>query len=137
MSLPTLIGVLASGILAGTFIGAVGVGGVLLTPLLLAFTDIDLHAAMASASFSFLFTGVVGSVAYARRGSVPWRRAAWIGLGVIPMALLGARVNGLLSTSALALLLALLLAAAGLNALRPTGTEDAKPADLSWFSLLF
>lgn len=136
MSGVALLGVAFSGLLAGTFIGVVGVGGVLLTPLLLALTDIDVHTAMAVASFSFLFTGVSGSVMYSSLGSVPWSQALWLGAGVIPTALLGARVNALLPTSVLILLLALLLAIAGVNALRPVRADEHSMAGIAREKLL-
>ncbi len=51
---------IAAGILTGLLIGLVGVGGVLLAPLLHYVWDVDLHRAMATSSWSFLFTGVPG-----------------------------------------------------------------------------
>ena len=55
------------GLLTGTLIGTVGVGGILLTPLLIYILGTELHIAQATSSFSFLFTGIVGVIVYARR----------------------------------------------------------------------
>ena len=46
----------------GTLIGAVGIGGILLIPALTAFAGLPIHAAMATALFTFAFTGITGTV---------------------------------------------------------------------------
>ena len=62
----------------GTLIGAVGVGGILLIPALTAFAGLPIHTAMATALFTFAFTGVAGTprrnlVHVLANGSVaPW-----------------------------------------------------------------
>ena len=53
------------GLLAGTLIGAIGIGGVILVPLLSFLLGLDLHIAMSASSFSFLFPGIVGTFTYA------------------------------------------------------------------------
>jgi len=108
---------LTTGLLPGALIGSVGVGGVLLAPLLAILVGFDLHAAMATSSFSFIFTGVIGTIEYARRGSVDWRSAAWLAGPVVPAAILGARVNSLLTTGGLVLVLVALLAWSGFRTL--------------------
>jgi uncharacterized membrane protein YfcA len=120
------LALLASGLLTGGLIGSVGVGGVLLAPLLALLAGFDLHSAMATSSFSFIFTGMVGTVAYARRGSVQWRSVAWLAGPVVPAALLGARTNSLLPTSSLVLILAALLTWSGLRALLSRRSTVAK-----------
>ena len=105
------------GLLTGTLIGTVGVGGILLAPFLVYFLGAELHIALATSSFSFLFTGIVGVIVYARRKSINWQNAFWIGIGVIPAALLGARVNALLSSTTLTLILAVLIIISGYNSL--------------------
>ena len=45
----------------GSLIGSGGTGGILLTPLLFYGLGMDIHVAMAASSFSFFFTGVVGT----------------------------------------------------------------------------
>ena len=60
--------VLALAVLAvvvGVLIGMVGVGGVLLPPGLVALGDLTANEATATSTWAFLFTGVVGTVAYA------------------------------------------------------------------------
>ena len=112
-----LLKIILIGLLTGTLIGTVGVGGILLTPLLIFFIGTELHIAQATSSFSFLFTGIVGGIIYARRKSIDWHHVLWISIGIIPATLLGARVNTILSGTALTLILATLIVFSGYNAL--------------------
>jgi hypothetical protein len=111
------------GLLTGTLIGTVGVGGILLTPLLILFVGIELHIAQATSSFSFLFTGIVGTIIYARRKSIDWNHVLWISIGIIPATLLGAKVNTILPTTALTLILAILIVFSGYNAFSKPGND--------------
>ena len=111
------------GLLTGTLIGTVGVGGILLTPLLIFFVGTDLHVAQATSSFSFLFTGIVGGIIYAKQKSIAWVHVLWISIGIIPSTLLGAKVNTLLSGKALTLILAALIVFSGTNALSKRGKD--------------
>ena len=75
--IPALV---ACAFLTGTLIGALGVGGILLAPLLVFSAGFELHDAVAVASASFFFTGLVGTLSYARRGVIAWplaRSLAW------------------------------------------------------------
>ena len=105
------------GLITGTMIGAFGVGGVLLAPFLFYGLGIDLHIATAMSSWSFLFTGIVGTITYWRRGSISWDVVWWLTIGIIPGAILGARANVALSSDYLILVLAALILAAGLYTL--------------------
>ena len=99
MTLTLTPGVLAGALLTGTLIGGVGVGGVLLAPLLVWAGGFGLHEATAAASCSFLVTGLVGTSVYARHGSVDWRLAQSLTVGLIPAALVGAYLNTRLDAS--------------------------------------
>lgn len=112
------ITVVASALLTGTLIGAVGVGGVLLAPLLVFLTDLELHEAMAVASFSFFFTGLAGALSYASHKSIDWHLTGFLSLGIIPAAIIGAYVNTRLNSCILGFFLALLTLFAGLNTLQ-------------------
>ena len=75
MSAIAFIVIYASALRTGWLIGAIGVGGVLLVPLLVLVGGMDVAAATPVASFSFLFTGLAGAVAYARgTADCPGRR---------------------------------------------------------------
>lgn len=118
------LALLVCALLTGTLIGAVGIGGVLLAPLLVLVTELELHEAIAVASASFFFTGLVGTVSYARHGTIAWPLARSLALGALPAALLGAFVSTQLSSTWVGVPLALLTLGAGLNTLRqPVATE--------------
>src|SRR5919112_2684474 len=122
----TTLMLLGAALVAGILVGCVGIGGVLLPPILTYVGGLDLHLAMATSIWSFLFTGVVGTMTYSRRNSVDWRMALWLGAGIVPSAVLGALSNAALPTEVLTVLLATLVAAAGVNAfMRAPSTERA------------
>jgi uncharacterized membrane protein YfcA len=84
----------------------------------------ELHIAQATSSFSFLFTGIVGIIMYARHKSINWHHVLWISIGIIPAALLGAKVNTILSGTALTIILAALIIFTGYNSLTKRGYQD-------------
>jgi len=122
-----LLEIILIGLLSGTLIGTVGVGGILLTPLLIFLVGTELHIAQATSSFSFLFTGVVGIMIYARKKSIAWDHVLWISVGIIPATLLGAKVNTILSGTVLTVILATLIVFSGYNALTKR-KADFKPS---------
>lgn len=108
-----LVLLLLATLAAGTLIGSIGIGGVLLTPALTYLAGFDVHVAMGTAMWAFVFTGITGTAAYARRGTLEWGLALRLCVGAIPGALAGAWANALLSQGILKLLLAILLVATG------------------------
>jgi len=112
-----LLKIIFIGLLTGSLIGTVGVGGILLTPLLMFFVGTELHIAQATSSFSFLFTGLVGIAVYARQKTIAWGHVLWISLGIMPAAILGAKVNTSLSGNLLTIILAILIVFSGYHAL--------------------
>ncbi len=81
------------GLAVGTLIGAIGVGGIILSPLHVYFLGLNIHNILVSSSFGFLFAGIFGTIAYVRRQSISWRMVSWIGAGSLPAAVFGAMVN--------------------------------------------
>ena len=126
----------AAALLVGCLIGSVGIGGVLLPPALAYLGGLDIHLAMATSMFSFLFTGTVGTVSYSRKRSVDWRAVRWLAVGVTPAAVLGARSNASLSANTLTTVLAIIVIGSGLNALRTPPSPSAQPRVLGSWSLL-
>ena len=114
------------GSVTGLLIGMVGIGGILLAPMLVYIAGIDLHLAMATSSWSFLFTGITGTIAYARKGTISWKMVGWLCVGIIPATILGAKVNVMLQTSILTIILAVLIVSSGLNSLfkKPSTKQD-------------
>jgi uncharacterized membrane protein YfcA len=107
----------------GALVGTVGIGGVLLAPALTYLAGVDIHVAMATSMWAFVFTGIAGTAVYSRRGTLDWSSGARMSLGLVPAALLGGWANGLLSQGALKLILTVLLVATGLYALSAAPPE--------------
>ncbi len=126
---PTAAALLAAvAVAVGFFIGAVGVGGVLLIPFLVLLGGLDIHAAAATALFTFLFTGLLGTWLFQRRGSIRWRLAVPVCAGAAAAGYLGAAAASRIDARPLTLLIAVIIMVAGLWVLRPA-TERAAPRD--------
>lgn len=118
---PTSAALLAAvSIAVGFFIGAVGVGGVLLIPALVLLGELDIHRASATALFTFLFTGVLGTWLFSRRGSLDWRVTLPVCAGSAVFSYLGAMVNSRIDPRPLALIISAIIVFAGIYALMPS-----------------
>ncbi|MFI6025713.1 sulfite exporter TauE/SafE family protein [Amycolatopsis magusensis] len=113
-----LIGMLVLAVPVGLLIGTVGVGGVLLPPALVHLGGFGVPAAAGTSSWAFLFTGVAGTLAYARHGTIPWPLAGRLALGAAPAAVAGALVNGLVPPLVVWLVLGSITLGAGAHRLR-------------------
>lgn len=115
-------------IIVGVLIGAIGIGGVLLVPMLTYALGFGIHVAIATAMFSYLFSGVVGAIEYSRRGSIQWNMGLWLCLGGMPGAYLGALATWQTPGAVLEGIIGMLVFLSGLQALRPqaenTGAEN-------------
>jgi uncharacterized membrane protein YfcA len=111
-----VVGLAGAVLFVGVLIGATGIGGVLLVPTLTYLGDVPVHLAIASCNFSYLFTGLVGTALYARKGSISWGMGLWLAAGAMPGAYLGAFTLPYLSGGALLALIALLIVFSGINA---------------------
>ena len=87
------------GLLSGLLIGAIGVGGVVLVPALVYFGGIPIHAAIAAAMMSYVFTGLIGTLVYTSKNSIRWSMAAWLCAGAMPAALAEVRVTNLFTVT--------------------------------------
>ncbi len=125
------------GLALGVAIGCTGVGGVLLVPFLLYGLHLPVQEAIALALYSYLLSGVLAVVLYARRGSVPWRPAGWLSLGALPGAYLGARAVSHVPGGWLQALIALALVAAGLHAASGRRPEEGQTRVLGGTVLFF
>lgn len=103
----------------GVFVGAIGVGGILLIPPLVLLGNISIHEASATALATFFFTGIYGTWLFHRRGSIDWRIAAPVCLGSLLFSYLGAWVSSLLDSRLLQVIIAGVVGFAGLHALFP------------------
>lgn len=106
-------------LVVGTLIGTCGVGGILLIPALAAFAQLTTHTSMATALFSFIFTGLVGTYLYQRRGTIDWRITIPVCLGALLFGYLGAMANSMVNAAMLNTILACIIIFAGVYTLRP------------------
>lgn len=97
----------------GLLIGTVGVGGVLLVSYLALFGGMGIHQAAATSLFTFLFTGILGTWLYHRRGTIAWRVAAPVCAGALVFGYLGAQAAAGIDARPLAVIIALVIVAAG------------------------
>jgi uncharacterized membrane protein YfcA len=115
---------LVAALVVGLLIGCVGVGGVLLPPALVYVGGLGFHLAAATSVWAFLFCGVAGTSSYARRRSIDWRMAMWLGAGVVPTAFAGAWANAALPEGVLMVILAALMVLTGADALLRSPVEE-------------
>ena len=114
----TFVLLLAVSLLVGALIGAVGVGGILLIPALSALAGLSIQEAMATALFTFIFTGFLGTYLFHRRGSVDWLLALPVCVGAAAFGFFGAWMNSRLQAPQLAVILAGVIIFAGVYTLR-------------------
>src|SRR5690349_14764759 len=103
----------------GLLIGTVGVGGVLMVAFLALYGGLSIHQAAATALFSFLFTGILGTWLYQRRGSIDWRIAVPVCGGAVVFGYLGASAAALVDPRPLSIIIALVIISAGLYIFLP------------------
>lgn len=72
MFVSTAILLAAVGLAADLLIGCIGIGGVILVPALTYVIGGSIQIAIAGAMMGYLFTGLVGTVVYARHKSIRW-----------------------------------------------------------------
>ena len=117
---PLLIFVIASsGLVLGFGVGAVGIGGVLLVPILTLALGIEVKRAIACALLAYLPSSAVAVALYARRGSVAWREARLICLAALPVAWVGAQAASHAPGKVLEGAIGVLLLGGGVYTLRP------------------
>lgn len=118
-----MIGLCFIAVLVGLLIGAVGVGGILLIPALNLLTPLSIQASMATALFTFVFTGIAGTYLFQRRGSIDWPLTLPLCGGGMLFGGVGAWVNSRLDATLLTLVLAGLIALAGVYTLCSSATQ--------------
>jgi uncharacterized membrane protein YfcA len=116
-------------VVVGLFIGAVGVGGVLLIPFLAIFGGLGIHAAAATALFTFLFTGLFGTWLFQRRGSINWRLTLPVCIGAVLFGYLGSAVAARIPPRALAVTIAAIIIGAGAYVFMPPRGPLHAPRD--------
>lgn len=124
LSVALLLG--AVGLIAGLMIGLIGIGGVIVVPVLTYLGGIPIQVAIAGAMMGYLLTGVVGTLIYARERSIKWDMVFWLSLGAMPAALLGAWSVHITAPFVLESAIGALTVVSGLQALRgqPAGSSE-------------
>jgi uncharacterized protein len=105
------------GLGAGLSIGCIGIGGVVLVSGLHYLGGIAIPTAIAAAMMGYLLTGLVGTVVYARLGSIRWAMAGWLCAGAMPSALAGAWLSNTVPSSGLEIAIGALTLGSGAYAL--------------------
>ena len=128
---PILAIVIGAVIAIGFLIGAVSLGGVIIVPLLVFLTGMDIHVAVASVIFTAIFTGALGTFLYARMGAVQWSMCWWLCIGAIFGAYLGSAILIQLPGGAVEALVGMMVLATGINAVLSPGEPKAQRPRLS------
>ncbi|MFN2645840.1 MAG: sulfite exporter TauE/SafE family protein [Burkholderiales bacterium] len=115
----SLVAIAAVAALVGLLIGTVGVGGVVLVAFLALFGGLTIHQAAATALFTFLFTGILGTWLYQRRRTIDWRIAVPVCAGAVLFGYFGAALAAVVDPRPLAIVIALLIIAAGVYVFLP------------------
>jgi uncharacterized membrane protein YfcA len=105
------------GLLAGFLIGAAGIGGVILVPALVCLAGTPILVAISGATLSYILTGLLGTLLYAKTKFIRWDMAGWLIAGAAPAALAGAFAAHFAPGALLELLIALLAAISGFHTL--------------------
>jgi uncharacterized membrane protein YfcA len=92
------------------------------------FTGLDIHQAAATALFSFIFTGILGTWLFQRRGSIDWRICAPVCAGALVFGFVGAAAAARIDARPLALVIALVIIGAGLYVLIPAKVNPRSPS---------
>jgi uncharacterized membrane protein YfcA len=98
---------------------------VLLIAYLALFTPLDIHQAAATALFTFLFTGVLGTLLYQRRGSIDWKISLPVCAAALLFGFLGAALAAIMDSRPLSNVIALIIVAAGIYILMPMRSTPA------------
>ncbi|MGH8742040.1 MAG: sulfite exporter TauE/SafE family protein [Burkholderiales bacterium] len=124
----------------GLLIGTVGVGGVLMVSFLALFGGIggamSIHQAAATSLFTFLFTGILGTWLYQRRGSIDWRISLPVCAAALLFGFFGAAVAALVNARPLAIIIAVVIVGAGIYIFVPqrfaARTRDGRNPGEKW-----
>jgi uncharacterized protein len=122
-----MILLLATAVVVGVCIGAAGVGGVLLIPALQMLTPLSVHASMATALFTFIFTGIFGTWLFQRRGSIAWHLTVPLCVGGSLFGIVGSFAAARLDGRVLSIVLAVLIVLAGIYTVLGSRVRTAAP----------
>jgi hypothetical protein len=111
---PSLTRFIVLGVLAGVYSGFLGLGGgFVIVPGLTRFTGMPLKRAIGTSLVTVAVLAIPGTVTHALLGHIDWRLALLLALGVVPGALIGARLTERASEGTVRIAFAVLLAVVG------------------------
>jgi uncharacterized membrane protein YfcA len=112
---PTLTRLVAVGLLTGVYSGFFGLGGgFVLVPLLTRWLHFPIKRAIATSLVAVCVLAVPGTIAHSILGNIDWAIAAVLAVGVVPGAIVGARLTLGARDQQVRIAFALMLVAAGI-----------------------
>lgn len=93
---------------------------------------LSIHQAAATSLFTFLFTGILGTYLYQRRGSIDWRISIPVCAAAVVCGFLGAAVAAVIDARRLAILIAVIIVAAGVYVLFPVKPREGRGSGETW-----
>src|SRR5690606_6552742 len=109
----------------GMLVGAAGIGGFFMAPALVMVMGVGGHQSMATALFTFIFTGLIGTHSFHKKGTLEWRPAQPLCLGAALTGCAGAWIGTMLSAAVLSMLLGVVIMAAGVYAVAARNGRQA------------
>jgi uncharacterized membrane protein YfcA len=109
----------------GMLVGAVGVGGFFMPTALMLITKVTVHQGMATSLFTFIFTGIAGTIYFHKKGTINWSLVRPICLGAGLTGFAGAWFGSKLSTSMLSIVLAVVIIIAGVYTLMASSEQSS------------
>lgn len=125
----SLAACLALGLIAGLLIGCIGIGGVIVVPILHYALGVPIHTAIGAAMMAYLVSGAIGTAVFGNKQSIRWAMAPWLWAGAMPGALAGALAANWAPGPLLELAIGALTVGSGAHALLrpPVPPTDAGP----------
>lgn len=122
-----IAGLMLVALVVGILIGAVGIGGLLLIPAINGLAALPIQTAMATALLTFIFTGILGTFLFNRRGSIDWKITVPLCLGAAVFGFFGAWANSRMDGRILTIILSTLIIVAGVNTIVKRRVVDVAP----------
>jgi uncharacterized membrane protein YfcA len=123
-------------VIVGLLVGAVGIGGILLVPTMTFLLGFDVHTAIAAAMFAYIFAGIAGAHFFLVNRLIEGKTALYLFAGAAPGGLAGALVATYVPATVLSLLIAAVVAFAGVDALRKRGKGAERTDPLPGLALV-
>lgn len=115
------LGFIATGLVAGTFSGLLGIGGgIIMVPTFILLFGFSAVIAKGTSLMVIVPTGTTGTIRNSKYGNINLRVGLFAGIGGIPMALFGAWVSSRMSETLSQILFGVLMVVVAINMLRKT-----------------